>query len=284
MKKLITLFFYIISTSTLIQAQSEQPIRLIIRGDDMGFSHSANEAIIKSYQEGIMTSVEVMPVTPWFPEVVKMCNENPKLDVGIHLALTSEWANLKWRPLTIAPSLTDEDGYFFPMIWPNKNYGESFALKAQSWKIEEIEAEIRAQIELALKHIPRISHVSTHMGFSNLDPKVKEVVKKLAKEYKIDIDPEDYGVQRMRYVGPKKTLKEKIDSFTKGLAELKPGNTYLFVDHPGFDTPELKAVNHIGYEDVAEDRQGVTDLWTSKKVKKEIKRLNIQLIDYRDLE
>ena len=208
----------------------------------MGFSHAANEAIIECYKNGIMTSVEIMPVTPWFPEVVKLCNENPNLDVGIHLALTSEWSNLKWRPLTNAPSISDEDGYFYPMIWPNNNYGESQALKPQEWKIEEIEKEIRAQIELSVKHIPRISHISGHMGFTGMDPKVGEVVKKLAKEYDIDIDPDDYGVKRMRFVGPKDTPENKINSFIKGLEELEPGNTYLFVEHPGYDTPELQAV------------------------------------------
>lgn len=114
--------FYSILVLMLIyvEALSAQGPRLIIRGDDMGYTHSANEALLESYQKGIMTTVEVMPITPWFPEAVIMCNANPDLDVGIHLSLTSEWTNLKWRPLTCSPSLTDKDGYFYPMIWPNK--------------------------------------------------------------------------------------------------------------------------------------------------------------------
>ncbi|MEZ4851990.1 MAG: ChbG/HpnK family deacetylase [Bacteroidia bacterium] len=283
MKRITTLLILAVSLWNLACSQKSETIRLIVRGDDMGFSHAANEAIIECYKKGIMTSVEIMPVTPWFPEVVKLCNENPNLDVGIHLALTSEWSNLKWRPLTNAPSISDDDGYFYPMIWPNNNYGESQALKPQEWKIEEIEKEIRAQIELSVKHIPRISHISGHMGFTGMDPKVGEVVKKLAKEYDIDIDPDDYGVKRMRFVGPKDTPENKINSFIKGLEELEPGNTYLFVEHPGYDTPELQAVNHTGYEDVAQDRFGVTQMWTDERVKAAVKKLNIELIDYRDL-
>ncbi len=61
-----------------------------------------------------MQSVEIMPVCPWFPEAVKLLNENPGLDVGIHLALTSEWENYKWGPVTHAPNLVDENGYFSP--------------------------------------------------------------------------------------------------------------------------------------------------------------------------
>lgn len=43
--------------------------------------------------------------------------ENPGLEVGVHLTLTSEWDNVKWRPLTHAPSLVNPDGYFFQMTY-----------------------------------------------------------------------------------------------------------------------------------------------------------------------
>src|SRR4051812_26782252 len=43
-------------------------IRLIVRGDDMGFSHSGNDALIKCFRAGIETSIEVLAPSPWFPE------------------------------------------------------------------------------------------------------------------------------------------------------------------------------------------------------------------------
>ena len=103
---------------------SAQPkaARLLIRGDDMGFSHSGKLAPIKSYKEGIERSIEVIVTSPWFPEAVKLLQENPGIDAGIHLAITSEWNNIKWRPPTDCKSIKDADGYFFPMINPNKNY------------------------------------------------------------------------------------------------------------------------------------------------------------------
>jgi predicted glycoside hydrolase/deacetylase ChbG (UPF0249 family) len=253
-----------------------------VRGDDMGFSHSGNEAIIKAYKEGVETSIEVIVPSPWFPEAVKMLNENPSVDVGIHIALTSEWDNVKYRPVSYCPSLTDEDGYFFPMIWPNKNYpGKS--LTENKWTIEDVEKELRAQIELAKKKIPRISHISAHMGCYSMTPEVSALAKRLAQEYKIDIDPKELNVKSVSYSGPKITAEEKIQSFIKMLESLKPGETYIFVDHPGLDSPELRAIYHIGYENVSADRQGVTTAWTDTKVKDAIKRLGIQLISYADL-
>lgn len=261
---------------------AQKPPRLIVRGDDMGFSHSGNMALVKSFKGGIETSIEIIVPSPWFPEGVRLLEENPTMDVGIHLALTSEWDNVKWRPVSHCPSLTDEDGYFYPFVWPNKNY-PGRALLEHQWEMEDVEKEIRAQIELALRKIPRISHVSAHMGCSNMSDEVKALVKKLTIEYKIDIDLADYKVKGVSYDGPKETSQEKIDSFIKMLDGLKPGETYLFVDHPGLDTPELKAISHVGYETVAIDRQGVTDAWTSEAVKAAIKKRGIQLISYKDL-
>jgi predicted glycoside hydrolase/deacetylase ChbG (UPF0249 family) len=261
---------------------AQAPIKLIVRGDDMGYSHSGNEALIKSYKEGIQKSIEVIVPSPWFPEAVKLLQENPGVDVGIHLALTSEWDNVKWRPVSDCPSLKDPDGYFFPMIWPNKNYpGRS--IRENKWTAEDVEKEFRAQIELALKKIPRITHFSSHMGCTNFNDTVRAITMKLAKEYKIDIDLGAKGVKSVSYEGAHTTPAEKIKSFIGMLNKLEPGNTYLFVDHPGLNSSELQAIHHIGYETVAMDRQGVTDTWTSEEVKAVIKKRGIQLISYGDL-
>ncbi len=256
--------------------------RLIVRGDDMGYSHAGNEAIRKCYTEGIETSVEVIVPSPWFPEAARMLAENSKVDVGVHLALSSEWDNVKWRPVSDCPSLRDGDGYFYPMIYPNKNYPK-LALMENRWRLEDVEKEFRAQIDLAIKKLPRVSHLSGHMGCENIGKDVKALVARLAREYKLDIAPEEFGVKAMRYDGPHGTSEEKIASFMKALQTLEAGKTYLFVDHPGLDTPELRAIHHIGYENVALDRQGVTDTWTDPRVKQLVEAKGIQLISYRDL-
>lgn len=280
MKKILLLPLFL-SLFSLCLAQPAAP-RLIVRGDDMGFSHSGNEALIKSFKEGIETSIEVIVPSPWFPEAVKMLAENPAVDVGVHLAITSEWDNVKWRPMSNCASLKDADGYFFPMIHPNKNYPKRAVLE-NAWKLEDIEKEFRAQIEMAQRKIPRISHLSAHMGCTGLSPEVKELTRKLALEYHIPVSPDLDGVKGVSYDGPHKTSPEKVESFIKMLSKLEPGKTYLFVDHPGLDNDELRAIHHIGYEQVAADRQGVTDVFTSNKVKAFIAEKRIQLIGYKDL-
>jgi predicted glycoside hydrolase/deacetylase ChbG (UPF0249 family) len=273
------MFFHGLSA---LNAAQDQDTCLIIRGDDIGSCHAANLACIRAYKEGIMTSVELMVPCSWFPEAVKLLNENPGLDVGVHLVLTSEWDNFKWRPLTWAPSLTDADGFFYPTIWQRKNMSPGTALRDADWKIEEIEKEMRAQIEMAKRKVPRVSHLSFHMGCSSWDPKVKKVCTQLAKEYNLDIVPSEYGVKGFAGFRGAKTAKERIKKFIETLEGLKPG-TYLFVEHPGLDTAEMRAIGHKGYYDVAKDRDAVTEVFVNKDVKRTIKRLGIRLISYADL-
>ncbi len=259
-----------------------QPPRLIVRGDDMGYTHSGNEALMKCFTEGFEKSIEVIVPSPWYPEAVQLLKQIPNADVGVHLALTSEWDNVKWRPMSDCKSLTDSSGYFYPMVFPNKNYpGKS--IRENKWTIADMEKEFRAQIERAKKDIPQLTHISGHMGCTALSDETRDLAKKLSAEYGLDIDLAEFDVKGTGYKGPRKTSEEKINSFINMLDSLEPRKTYLFVDHPGLNNDELQAVHHIGYEDVAEDRQGVTDLFTSKKVMDYIRKKNIQLIGYRDL-
>ena len=255
---------------------------LAVRIDDLGALHAANLACIDVYQNGIATSVEVMPVTAWFPEAVKLLKQNPGLDVGIHLTITSEWENVKWRPLTHCPSLTDANGYFYPMMGPNPAYpGQS--VFEQKPNLAEVEAEYRAQIELALQAIPQLSHISGHMMSNAFSEEVNALVQRLALEYHLpSIDrmhsSDENNFTFVSYAGPHTTYAEKESSFLAMLAQLEKGKRYLFVDHPALDNTETQAVFHIGYENVAQDRQGVTDLLKSPKVAAAIQEHGIRLI------
>lgn len=264
---------------------AQTPVDLAVRMDDMGAFHSINEAVIKCYNFGIAQSVEVMPVGQWFPEAVKMLQDNPGLDVGIHLTFTSEWENAKWRPLTVCPSLVDKDGYFRAMITKNPNYpGQS--IEENPYDIKEVEREFRAQIETVLRYIPWASHLSGHMGSTIYNKELNDLAQRLADEYGLtSLDKttaQERGYRFASYEGPHKTFAQKEASFIKMLKNLtlknKPGMRAMFLDHPCLDNDEMRTIFHIGYEDVLADRVGVTELFTSEKVKQTIKELNINLI------
>ena len=78
MKKL---FFFLFMHLLFNVTFAQQPARLLVRGDDMGYTHSGNEALIMCYQHGIEKSIEVLVASPWYPEAVKLLKQNPGIDV-----------------------------------------------------------------------------------------------------------------------------------------------------------------------------------------------------------
>jgi predicted glycoside hydrolase/deacetylase ChbG (UPF0249 family) len=220
-------------------------------------------------------------------EAAEMLNENPGFDVGVHLTLTSEWKNVKWRPLTPVKSFVDENGYFFPMTGRNENFPPNSSFFESEWKIEEVEKEIRAQIEMAIKNINNVTHLSAHMGVAGATPELKALTERLAKEYSLDVDLSAKGVKSLGEIGQYKQsqdtpAEERIRNFIQILENLEPG-VWLFVEHPAYDTPEMQAIHHIGYEHVAFDRQAVTEMLTDQRVKVVIEQRGIQLVSYADL-
>ncbi len=264
-----------------IQSPSSE-IRLIVKGDDMAAGHGINVATIDAFKRGVLTTTNVIVPGPWFPEAARLLRENPRLDAGVHLALTSEWENVKWRPLTHAPSIVDQDGYFFPIVQPRQSFPARTSIKEASWKIDEIERELRAQIETAKRHIPHVTYTWNHMGFTSLAPDVAALVARLSKEYGL-IVPEDLGIQGIgRVYESKDTGAVKADKLAARLETIGPG-LWLHIDHAATNDAEMQAYGHRGYEWVAADRSAVLEAWTSPKVRAVIDKRGIRLTNYREL-
>jgi chitin disaccharide deacetylase len=274
-----------LAAHVLVVKAAETPdaaIRLVVQADDMGAAHGIDVATIDAFQHGIVRATNVIIPAPWLPEAARLLNENPRLEVGVHLALTSEWSSIKWRPLTHAPSLVDAHGFFYPTIWPDPNFPPGSALKEHAPEVAEIERELRAQIELARAMIPHVSYASEHMGFDGVAPEVHDLVIRLMKEYRLFV-PGDVPLQILNGVwkntdGP----TVRVDKLAAKLETLGPG-TWLMIDHVALDTPETRAIGHPGYEFVAADRSSVLAAWTSPKVMEVITRRGIVLTSRREL-
>jgi predicted glycoside hydrolase/deacetylase ChbG (UPF0249 family) len=264
------------------QASGSGAIKLIVQGDDMAAAHGINVATIKAYKEGIVRTANVIVAGPWMLEAARLLRENPELDAGVHLAITSEWENIKWRPLTSAPSLVDADGYFFPIVTPRENFPPRSSIKEANPKLAEIEQELRAQIVFAKRLIPHLTYTWEHMGFGSLSPEVRAVVVNLTKEYGL-IMPSDFGVQRLgRVYEGSDSGAVKAQKLAAKLETVGPG-TWLMVDHAATDDAEMQAFGHKGYENVAADRSAVLAAWTSPDVQAVIKKRGIELTNYREL-
>lgn len=267
-----------------MSSPASDDIRLIVKGDDMGAGHGANVATIDAHRHGVLTTTNVIVPGAWFPEAVRMINANPALDVGIHLALTSEWTNVKWRPLTHVPGLVDADGYFQPAVGPREGFAAGSSLSESPWTLEQIEQELRAQLELGLRHLPQATYTWGHMGFEHVDPTVERLVGELTLEYGL-IAPSD--IDALTWVGVLYDGDDagdvKAAKLAAGLEKLDRG-LWLQIDHAATDDPEMQAYGHPGYENVAADRYANFQAWTSPVVREVIDRRGIILTNYRELD
>jgi predicted glycoside hydrolase/deacetylase ChbG (UPF0249 family) len=257
---------------TLALQEKPDEIRLLVRADDLGVAVGVNEACIRACKDGIARSVEVIVPGPWFLDAVQRLQANADIDVGVHLCLTSEWERVKWRPLTASPSLVDKDGYFHPTT---KQFLDAKPAP------EDLERELRAQIETLKRHLPRLSHASAHMGAATSTPELRAISEKLCKEFGLRLEAK--GTRSVRgWSGGQKSAEQKEADLAAAIEKLEPG-TWLIVEHPGVDTEEMRAIGHKGYENVAADRAGVTRAFTSERVKAAIKARGVKLISHLDL-
>ena len=226
--------------------QAPGPIRLIVQGDDMGVAHGVDVATIEAYKNGILRSANVIVTGPWLPEAAQFLKDNPGIDAGVHLALTSEWSAVKWRPLTHAPSLVDEHGFFYPMVWPRDDFPPNTSLKTASPDLGEIERELRAQIELAKAMIPGVSYTWEHMGFGGLAPDVRPLVAKLTPSTAWSRRALRSASRCWAVCG--NGFGRRPNRQTRREAETLGPGTWLMVDHAAIDSPETRALGHKGYE------------------------------------
>src|SRR5689334_1417270 len=129
---------------------------LIVHADDLGMTHSVNAASIKGLETGLVNSASIMVPCPWFPEIADYAKTHPATDFGLHLTLTSERVFYRWGPVAPRdklPSLVDSNGYFH-LDWTDSNHIDP----------QEVELELRAQVERALAMRVRATYLDSQQG------------------------------------------------------------------------------------------------------------------------
>lgn len=272
---------------------------LMVHADDIGMSHSVNVATIEAFKKGMVTSGSIMVPCPWFPEIADYARQHPELDLGLHLTLTSEWKYLRWRPVASpekVKGLLDAEGY----MWRSERD------TAKNATPQEIETEVRAQIERALAFGIKPTHLDTHMGTLYTRKDFFDVYTKLGKEYGIPVmvmRPTLEAIQYGKLTGSPitedvlkkveadgfamldylvtgvsgKNPAERKEAYKTFLRNLKPGVTMLIV-HLGMDDPELKATTGSWQQ-----RYGDFLAFTDPEIEALIKELGIKLTTWREM-
>lgn len=266
---------------------------LIIHSDDLGLSHSTNSACIKAFEFGIVNSGSMMMPCPFAVEMADYAKLHPDLDIGIHLTLTSEWADHQWKPLlgNSVSSLTDSNGFLFK----SREELETKAL------LPEVALELRAQIEFAITSGINPTHLDCHMFAGILNPEYLKIFIQLGREYGLPVllnqekitkwfrydvkkfISEDEILTDQLYIATPRRARKGLSQYYKNvLQSLSPGINCLLV-HPAFDDDEMKLLTqgHLDYNSAW--RQADYDFFTSDECRRIIKENNIRLITWREI-
>jgi predicted glycoside hydrolase/deacetylase ChbG (UPF0249 family) len=254
-----------IVTNAQPNAPKADLVEILIRCDDIGMCHAVNTAIKEVLDTGLPISASVMFTCPWYQEAVQILKAYKNVSVGIHLTLNAEWAN----------SLVDSAGFFFP---------SRAALFANNPTLEDIESELRAQIERALQTGLPIDYLDYHMSAAMQTLATREIVEKLAHEYNLGIS-RYFGEEDLEgwYGSP---IAGKKDTVLQRLRRAEPGTTRLFVFHVGLDTPEMSALvdlNPFGPKEMSRNREAEFRALTSPEFRSLLNDRNITLKTYSDL-
>jgi predicted glycoside hydrolase/deacetylase ChbG (UPF0249 family) len=258
-------------------------------------SHSANRATIDAMERGVVSSASIMVPCAWFPEIARYAKTHPQKDFGIHLTLNCEWSDYRWGPVAPrdqVPSLVDPEGY----LW------SSVAQVAANAKAEEVEIELRAQIDKARRFGVPITHLDTHMGAVVCRADLAKIYIKLGIEYRLPIlfiRPKPGSQLASQYPEATKlvpllaqqglpVLDALFQSYAEGpfaqrkAAYLKtirnlPAGVSQIIVHCGYDDPELAAITSS-----APIRDTDRRVFTDPEVIAAIERSGVRLITWRE--
>ncbi len=269
---------------------------LIIHADDFGMGHSVNRATIEAFEKGWITSASILVTCPWFPEVAEFARTHPEADLGIHLALNSEWTGVRWGPLSPrdkVPSLVASDGYL-PLT------GEEVARRARP---AEVELELKAQIDWARAAGINLSHLDSHMFTLFRTPELLQVYKKMGATYNLPLlverrsdrggasgealtwavdAPGDALVDRVLSISPGVPIADWQAAYEKMLAPLPPG-VYELIVHLAYSDDEMRGATWDHPDWGAPWRQADLDLVKSESFQKFLRDQKFILANWRDL-
>lgn len=237
--------------------------RLIVTADDVGLHRGMTEGAIRAHVDGIVTACSVVANGAAFAHAVERLRDVPSLAVGVHLTLVEE------RPISAnIASLTGTNGLFH----------ESWTALVPRYflrriRMDEVERELRAQIERVLQTGLTVTHANGHQHL-HLLPRVFEIVLRLAAEYRIpyvrivdeDAEPSVRGasIGFLSALGRKarKVATVKTNDGTLGVlqaGQIRDANTIVallpnvsgtteLVCHPGIGDDQLRTSYDWGYE------------------------------------
>ncbi|WP_246568458.1 ChbG/HpnK family deacetylase [Streptomyces flaveus] len=258
---------------------------LIVNCDDFGMRRGINVAVVEAIEGGIGSSCSLMVPCPGAGEAMQLLRERPGIPFGIHLTLVCEAEREgAWGPVASkgrVGSLLDEAGELFSPGRCDELLGRA--------RIEEVEVEFRAQVEVVLEAGLVPTHLDWHCLADGGREDIFELTLALAGEYGLAVRVwGEAGRRRVR--GLPVTDNDFLDSFSLGLdgkaaryarllRELPVGLSEWAV-HPGVGDAESRVVEPGGWR----VRQTDHEFLMSTEARELLREEGVFVIDYRGVQ
>jgi hypothetical protein len=150
---------------------------VVMHCDNAGLTPGTSRGVNNALSKGVGSSYSIMMPCPWVPAFVRS-KPTESQDIGLEVTLTSPFDLFRWGPLAgkpTVPGLVDTEGCFWKTT-------QQLASKATA---DEVEREIRAQLDRATNMDLKITHFTTFEGGVYAKPEFYERYLKVAMERKI---------------------------------------------------------------------------------------------------
>ncbi len=241
--------------------------KLLLRADDLASSLSANQAIFKAAQTGLIKNVSVMAVGPALEDAARLLAPMD-LCFGMHVTLNAEWDRVKWKSLTgltQESGLVDEQGYFLndPRLFIDTKH-----------RIDVILKEVEAQWTLLTQKGFKIRYVDSHMIPEASVEGLSEALSAWIKEKGLIDHVFYYGHTDLPGINSVSDMETILKNLDEG--------QYFMVVHPSLDTDEMRMTGnqHVSGIDVAQARAMETQILCDPRLPQLFEKYDIELIRY----
>ena len=265
---------------------------LIIHADDLGLSDSVNDTSMESLLKNTVTSASVIMNAEKVQEIADFSKKYPKIDLGVHLTVTSEWKFHKWggilRNNDISSLLNSKNNFYW-----NKRKFTKYS------KIKELHDELQAQVDLAISMGINVSHIDSHEGALFFDPDVFKTYLKIAEnnnllafvpvQASVHFDesfpkPKHAIIIDQFFMAEAGIKHEEMEEYYLDILDnLEPGLSEIIV-HFGLDNDKMKEITVDKIDYGSKWREMDYKIFNNEKFINSIKKNNIKLINYKDLE
>jgi predicted glycoside hydrolase/deacetylase ChbG (UPF0249 family) len=248
-------------------------VRIVFRADDAGSCESANLAIAEAIAAGTVKNVSLMVCGPAAEHAVALLKHRDDIDVGLHVTLNAEWANVKWCPVLPGNKVST-------LLEPGETYftASPRLLKERGALLDEAAAEAEAQLARARALGLKIAYIDEHMGVGSL-PGLRAALKDLAHREGIP-HLDSLGLKRL----PTTADVRLVDRWLAGLESAAPG-TYTVVTHPGRIAPDMEVFFESGGAPgiIAAERDAERHALTDPALLSGLDQLGVENVRFSDL-